>query len=506
MRGARVVGPSPDGRFVIVATETGEELAIAADDRLRAALRGDRPRLGQLEIKMESALSPREIQTRIRSGESVEDVARVAGVDRERVERFAAPVIAEREHVAGLAMTSSARRRGETSSHRTLRGVLNERLLDRGVDIDTVAWDSYRLDDGRWSVTADYLTGETPRQAVFYFDVAGRYSVAGNDEGRWVLGDTSPGRALQPGLAPAPGEHGDDTEPTIDLSDELALVRAIQDVPLATRAGDGPPTTAQVSEVHSSIAEVVQFNRVTKGTPVEDTPVREAVESEAVESQAVDPDADESEAVEESEAVAESGLDTLNDIFTDQDPATEQESELVIETMDGETVLEVPAPNGSVGDTGPSDASAVPELGPSVLSDAWEPAIVVNYPVEPSEDHSDGDVEVPEGSDDPGRPEPAVARDDRRDEAASLVDAVLFGDTPTELDPQSEPVTDQPVADEGDRVAEVHHRAPTAPEEQLLPLDLPDQPTPATPPKVPRRKRASVPSWDEIVFGGPKEK
>ena len=160
MRGARMVGLSPDGRFVIVATETGEELAIAADDRLRAALRGDRPRLGQLENKMESALSPREIQTRIRSGESVEDVARVAGVDRERVERFAAPVIAEREHVAGLAMTSSARRRGETSSHRTLRGVLNERLLDRGVDIDTVAWDSLparrrplvghgRLPDGR---------------------------------------------------------------------------------------------------------------------------------------------------------------------------------------------------------------------------------------------------------------------------------------------------------------------------------------------------------------------
>ena len=82
MRDARMVGLSPDGRFVIVATETGEELAIAADDRLRAALRGDRPRLGQLEIEMESALSPREIQTRIRSGESVEDVARVAGVDR----------------------------------------------------------------------------------------------------------------------------------------------------------------------------------------------------------------------------------------------------------------------------------------------------------------------------------------------------------------------------------------------------------------------------------------
>src|SRR4051794_16881545 len=249
MRVARWVGLSPDGRFVIVATERGEELAIAADDRLRAALRGDRPRLGQLEIEMESALSPREIQTRIRAGESVEDVARHAGVDRDRVERFAAPVIAEREHVAGLAMMSSARRRGETSAHRTLQGALNERLRQRGVDADTVTWDSYRLDDGRWSVTADYRSGDTARQAVFYFDVAGRYSVAGNDEGRWVLGDIAPGRGSQPGAETAtPGEPGDDTEPTIDLSDELALVRAIQDVPVAPRPAEEPPALGEVAE------------------------------------------------------------------------------------------------------------------------------------------------------------------------------------------------------------------------------------------------------------------
>ena len=170
-----------------------------------------------------------------------------------------------------------------------------------------------------------------------------------------------------------------------------------------------------------------------------------------------------------------------------------------------ETVLEVAAPNGSAGDTGPSDASAVPELSPSLLSDAWEPAIVVDYPVEPSEDHSDGDVEVPEGSDDPGRPEPAVAGDDRRDEAASLVDTVLFGDSPTETGTRTASRTSR-WRTSRDPAAEVHRPAPTEPEEQLLPLDVPDQPTPAIPPKAPRRKRASVPSWDEIVFGGPKEK
>ena len=106
MRSARLVGLSPDGRSLIVVTESGEELIIEADERLRAAVRGDRPRLGQLEIEMQTSLTPRDIQARIRAGESLEDVAGVAGIPPDRVERFAAPVLAEREHVASMAMSS----------------------------------------------------------------------------------------------------------------------------------------------------------------------------------------------------------------------------------------------------------------------------------------------------------------------------------------------------------------------------------------------------------------
>ena len=106
MRTARLVGLSPDGKSLIVATESGEEFMIEADERLRAALRGDLPRLGQLEIEMQTSLTPRDIQARIRAGETLEDVARVAGIPLDRVERFATPVLAEREHVASMAMAS----------------------------------------------------------------------------------------------------------------------------------------------------------------------------------------------------------------------------------------------------------------------------------------------------------------------------------------------------------------------------------------------------------------
>ena len=189
MRTARLVGLSPDGKSLIVATESGQEFMIEADERLRAALRGDLPRLGQLEIEMQTSLTPRDIQARIRAGETLEDVARVAGIPMDRVERFAAPVLAEREHVASMAMASSVRRRGEPSGHRSLRITVTERLQGRGVDIDAITWDSYRLDDGRWAVTADYRSRDASRHASFFYDLRGRFSVAANDEARWLLGD-----------------------------------------------------------------------------------------------------------------------------------------------------------------------------------------------------------------------------------------------------------------------------------------------------------------------------
>ena len=75
MRTARPLGLSPDGTSLIVVIDGGEQVAIPADERLRAALRNDRVRMGQLEIEMESALRPRDIQARIRSGESAEQIA-----------------------------------------------------------------------------------------------------------------------------------------------------------------------------------------------------------------------------------------------------------------------------------------------------------------------------------------------------------------------------------------------------------------------------------------------
>ena len=81
MRELRLVAVSDDGTRLILRPEGDDApMALPVDERLHAAMRGDRARLGQLEIQMDSQVRPRDIQARIRSGESVESVAAAAAV------------------------------------------------------------------------------------------------------------------------------------------------------------------------------------------------------------------------------------------------------------------------------------------------------------------------------------------------------------------------------------------------------------------------------------------
>ena len=103
MRELRVVGVDAGGSRVICQdVESGEKFTIAADERLRAAARGDLSRLGQIEIEMTSSLRPREIQSRIRAGATVAEVAAIAGVSTDKIERFAHPVLLERSRAGRL--------------------------------------------------------------------------------------------------------------------------------------------------------------------------------------------------------------------------------------------------------------------------------------------------------------------------------------------------------------------------------------------------------------------
>ncbi len=192
-------------------------------DNSRGLVR-EAPQATQLEIHMDSALTPREIQARVRAGASLEDVARAAGMGVDWVEPFAGPVFAEREFIAAQAQNHPVRRGSETIAHRTLGVVVTDRLASRRVNLDTLAWDAWKLEGRRWSVQVAYDSGKAHREALFTYDAGSHFSVPENDDARWLLGLQSASHGPQPDRR----RRDEEAEPTVGLNDDLALVRVVQ--------------------------------------------------------------------------------------------------------------------------------------------------------------------------------------------------------------------------------------------------------------------------------------
>ncbi|MGH3270499.1 MAG: septation protein SepH, partial [Trebonia sp.] len=80
MQELRFVAVSEDGSYAVLAVpgRSGRYI-LPIDERLRAVALGQTSRLAQYEIEVESPLRPKEIQARIRAGETAEEIADAAG-------------------------------------------------------------------------------------------------------------------------------------------------------------------------------------------------------------------------------------------------------------------------------------------------------------------------------------------------------------------------------------------------------------------------------------------
>jgi Protein of unknown function (DUF3071) len=174
MRPVRFVALSEDGQALVLADEVGRLLTLPLDERISGALHAEAhaPVSGGSAVAVAPAditptLSPRDIQSRIRSGESAEDVARVAGVPVDRVLRYAGPVLQER---AMLAQHARRTRLKTSDNGSPLAEVVDSRLAQHGIDADKISWDAYRRDDGTWRIVAIWPSGKATAQAVWDLD------------------------------------------------------------------------------------------------------------------------------------------------------------------------------------------------------------------------------------------------------------------------------------------------------------------------------------------------
>ncbi|WP_434581925.1 septation protein SepH [Carbonactinospora thermoautotrophica] len=187
----RLVAVSEDGTHLVLRAEDGKKYTLPIDERLRAAVRGDRARMSQIELESDSALRPRDIQARIRAGATAEEVALAAGIPVERVKRFEGPVLAERAYMAERAQKTPVRRQGESNGP-LLGDLVTERLRRHGVDPETLRWDSWRRDNGCWEVLLEYELDGQRHSARWTFDPPRRLVMPGDENAHVLTGDQPP--------------------------------------------------------------------------------------------------------------------------------------------------------------------------------------------------------------------------------------------------------------------------------------------------------------------------
>jgi hypothetical protein len=205
MQELRFVAVSEDGSYAVLAVPgRSARFTLPIDERLRAVALGQTSRLAQYEIEVESPLRPKEIQARIRAGETAEEIADAAGIPVERVRWFEGPVLAERGYIAEQAQAASVRRPGESPAPGPrLRDIVPTRLKGAGADPDEGQWDSRKRGDGNWQVTLTFTSGGRLHVAEWMFDPRRRHVMPEDDTaGRLSLPDTE----LAPLSVPVPGE------------------------------------------------------------------------------------------------------------------------------------------------------------------------------------------------------------------------------------------------------------------------------------------------------------
>ena len=130
----RFVGRESD--FLVLEDSSGERYQVLIDDDVRDAIR-------QSQQALQSGISPRDVQARLRAGEQLEEIATDLGVTVAAIEPFAAPILDELRFVIQAALTTPV----ADGDHMTPLGELMER------DNPGASFSAKRDDNG-WLVTA----------------------------------------------------------------------------------------------------------------------------------------------------------------------------------------------------------------------------------------------------------------------------------------------------------------------------------------------------------------
>ncbi len=155
-----------DGDFLVLEAQDGQKFRLLIDDTVRSSIK--REKLQQLDS---ISITPREIQEEIRNGATIEQLIKESGATFEFIEKFAAPVIAELEHIVSSALSvrlTIAGDRYNDSTQIEFGEIITGRLLTSGAE--GISWVAKKIEPNNWHIVANYQLNGTAGSATWSFD------------------------------------------------------------------------------------------------------------------------------------------------------------------------------------------------------------------------------------------------------------------------------------------------------------------------------------------------
>ncbi len=246
-----LLGVHEDGDHLLLATlDDQQRFRLPLNDALRAAVRWERSKRTGAAAADGDELRPRDVQAMIRAGATAEEAAERANWTVEKVRRYEGPILAERAYMAAEAGRAHVRSRLGAVQ---LAERVNERFEVRGVSAEAATWDSWRDEDGQWTVEVRFAAGGRQRTASWHFNKGAMTVSARDDEARWLSDDGADpeptvqhvvptrGRVYdveaEGGLRPAGGAGGVTPHGTTQVSpnDEVSLMATMRERSTARR-------------------------------------------------------------------------------------------------------------------------------------------------------------------------------------------------------------------------------------------------------------------------------
>ena len=254
----RLTGKNPEGTHLTLTNPIGEEFTVRISDTLRATV--NQPRLAAVAASDDvETMSVKEIQRRLRAGETMDAIARDGHISVEKVERFAGPILQERVYILDQTFALVLRKESARDQE-TFYDVVISRLAPMGVDSDSLSWNTWRIDDGTWTIELAYPNRDGHGSATWNFDLNRRSITATNENARWMLGQEPAPRTQTPGLV-----HSEPTHPS-RIVDSIPEPEPVRETPRLVAIRETPREEDRAEGI-SGRAKVPSWDEIMFGTP-----------------------------------------------------------------------------------------------------------------------------------------------------------------------------------------------------------------------------------------------